>query len=181
MRSERSAMFTRDRAENIEKETERLKIDSSVSSGEVSSSCQDNVNSIPEIQHSPYAENVNSVLEIQPARSDPPRDLQDEDSCCSIENHANGMSPYNSGPWNFWPILGLAHHQSATYKLFVIGAYFGKGKPFSVDLYLEDFIAELNFLCKHGLIIKGKKFEIRVKFFCCDGPARSFLKCCNES
>ncbi|KAJ8665408.1 hypothetical protein QAD02_007070 [Eretmocerus hayati] len=91
--------------------------------------------------------------------------------------NVDGMTPWDFSPLNFWPILGLVYHQSSTYKPFVISAYFGRGKPFSVDLYLEDFITELNFLCKHGIIIKDKKFEIRVKCFCCDRPARSFLKC----
>ncbi|KAJ8666199.1 hypothetical protein QAD02_007861 [Eretmocerus hayati] len=87
------------------------------------------------------------------------------------------MSPYKSSPFNFWPILGLIFHQFATYKPSVIGAYYGKGKPFSVDLYLDDVIAELNHLCKEGIVIKGKHFEIQIKCFCCDKPARSFLEC----
>ncbi|KAJ8684700.1 hypothetical protein QAD02_020493 [Eretmocerus hayati] len=93
-----------------------------------------------------------------------------------LKINVDGMTPFKSSPVNFWPILGLIHHQFATYKPFVIAAYFGKGKPFSFDSYTEDFIAELNHLLKHGITIKGRKFEVRVKCFCCEKPARSFLK-----
>ncbi|KAJ8666232.1 hypothetical protein QAD02_007894 [Eretmocerus hayati] len=91
--------------------------------------------------------------------------------------HVDGMTPYKSSPMNFWPILGLILHQSASYKPFVIGAYYGRGKPSSVYLYLDDVIAELNHLCKERTFIKGRHFEIEIKCFCCDKPARSFLKC----
>ncbi|KAJ8684829.1 hypothetical protein QAD02_020622 [Eretmocerus hayati] len=93
-----------------------------------------------------------------------------------LKINVDGMTPFKSSPLNFWPILGLVHHEYASYKPFVIAAYYGKGKPFSVNLYLDEFIKELNCLCQNGITIGERKFEVRVKCFCCDRPARAFLK-----
>ncbi|KAJ8678101.1 hypothetical protein QAD02_013888 [Eretmocerus hayati] len=100
-----------------------------------------------------------------------------KESVLRLKINVDGMTPFTSSSVNFWPILGLVHHEAATYKPFVIAAYFGKGKPFSVHLYMVEFIQELNHLYKEGIIIDDRKFKIRIKCFCCDRPARAFLKC----
>ncbi|KAJ8675836.1 hypothetical protein QAD02_011622 [Eretmocerus hayati] len=94
-----------------------------------------------------------------------------------LKINVDGMTPFKSSPLNFWPILGLVHHECATYKPFVIAAYYGRGKPYSVHVYLDEFIKELNHLCREGITIAERKFEVTIKCFCCDKPARSFLKC----
>ncbi|KAJ8683064.1 hypothetical protein QAD02_018856 [Eretmocerus hayati] len=99
------------------------------------------------------------------------------DRVLKLKFNVDGMSPFSSSPMNFWPILGLVHHEFASYKPFVIAAYYGIGKPFSVDLYLHEFIIELNDLCQDGIVINEVKFVVTIKCFCCDRPARAFLKC----
>lgn len=60
---------------------------------------------------------------------------------------------------------------------FVAGAYVGNGKPKSINSFRKDFIIEINELQRIGINISDKHFQIKLKCFICDTPARSYLKC----
>lgn len=61
--------------------------------------------------------------------------------------------------------------------MFVIALFYGTSKPSSVDDYLYDVLAELDIVKTDGIMFKERKYEVKLRCFCCDAPARSFLKC----
>ncbi|KAJ8669694.1 hypothetical protein QAD02_000953 [Eretmocerus hayati] len=72
------------------------------------------------------------------------------------------------------------YHLLAKYKPFIVSAYCGGSKPPSAEVYLEGFVKELDELCEDGVIIDGEKYEVKIKCFICNRPARSFVKCCTN-
>ena len=53
---------------------------------------------------------------------------------------------------------------------FIIGAFCGNAKPNSIDEYLLDFIEEYITIKTDGIFIRQKKYDIRIRLFCCDAP-----------
>ncbi|KAJ8678373.1 hypothetical protein QAD02_014160 [Eretmocerus hayati] len=92
----------------------------------------------------------------------------------------DGLPLYKSSSINFWITMCKIFHLLAKYKPFIISAYCGGTKPPSADVYLEDFVKELDELCENGIIIDGEKYEIKIKCFICDRPARSFVIGCTN-
>lgn len=62
-------------------------------------------------------------------------------------------------------------------KRFVIGIFCGESKPNTLEMFLEDFITNLNFLLHNGISHEGISFVIEVHSFICDAPARAYIKC----
>ncbi|KAJ8669361.1 hypothetical protein QAD02_016424 [Eretmocerus hayati] len=92
-----------------------------------------------------------------------------------IDINIDGLPIFKSSGENFWPILGYARkykHKSP----FVIAIFSGTGKPDPVDSYLEKFIDEVDHLEEEGMELNGKKFKVKIRCFCCDAPARAWLK-----
>lgn len=69
-------------------------------------------------------------------------------------------------------------HQSIFYEPFTAAIFCGVSKPKNLSAFLKDFITQLNEIQQEGILINNKQFRVRIKFFVCDTPARSFLKCC---
>lgn len=59
-----------------------------------------------------------------------------------------------------------------------IGIWGGYGKPTDLNEYLKSFVAEIDAVTKHGVIINGYRLDVQIRSFLCDAPARSFLKGC---
>nr|CAH7730480.1 unnamed protein product [Callosobruchus chinensis] len=59
----------------------------------------------------------------------------------------------------------------------MIGIYYGKEKPHNANEFLQDFVDDLINISSTGTCIKGKTYNVRVKSFICDAPAKSFIKC----
>ncbi|KAF0711009.1 Uncharacterized protein FWK35_00034678 [Aphis craccivora] len=61
--------------------------------------------------------------------------------------------------------------------MFLIGLYWGKKKPSSSNLFLNDLIKELKYLAINGIdtAFGKKKKTVKVDIFCCDKPAKSFI------
>lgn len=90
----------------------------------------------------------------------------------------DGFSPFKSSNLAIWPILVKVHakdHQC--YKPFSASVYAGNGKPKSSEEYLKKFVYEMQELMSDGITIKTQHYEVKIKFFCCDTPARSSIKC----
>ena len=85
----------------------------------------------------------------------------------------DGLPLFKSSCIEMWPIQCSFN----SLGVFVVALFCGKSKPESVDEYLKDFIEELINLKETGIIHQGKKFNVNVKCFSCDAPARAFLKC----
>ena len=79
---------------------------------------------------------------------------------------------FKSAGIQLWPILGYFD----SFDIFIIAIYGGESKPNSFSEYLKDFMNELNHLIWNGFNFYEKYFNIDVKCFFCDAPARSFLK-----
>lgn len=88
-----------------------------------------------------------------------------------LKFNVDGLPLFKSS--QFWPILCLI--SNLNFLPFVCAAYCGKGKP-DLTLFMKDFIPELRDLMDNGITINEIKFEIFVKNFICDAPARAFLK-----
>lgn len=94
-----------------------------------------------------------------------------------LQVNIDGMKLFKSSIKTMWPILVKVHHEPDIYKPFVVSAYVGNSKPKSVNLFLKDFIAEINNLQNRGTIINNKQFHVTIKCFICDTPARAYIKC----
>lgn len=89
----------------------------------------------------------------------------------------DGVSPFKSSTVTMWPTLCKVYTKEDVYKPFSASVYAGHGKPKSAADYLDKFVEEINSLQATGVNVNEKHFEVRIKFFSCDCPARSFLKC----
>jgi hypothetical protein len=88
----------------------------------------------------------------------------------------DGIPISKSNTNQFWPIQGKI--RESKFGVFVIGIYFGKTKPTSLDLYLNSLIEELKILKDEGFIFSNQKFYVRLSQIIADAPARSYIKQC---
>ena len=84
----------------------------------------------------------------------------------------DGLPLFKSTSDQFWPILGSFNN----HDVFLIGLFYGKHKPDSLEEYLEDFLEELHLLEHKGITHDLKTFRVKLLCISCDAPARSFLK-----
>ena len=63
-----------------------------------------------------------------------------------------------------------------SFDIFIIAICGRKSNPNSLPENLEIFLNELNHLLQNGFDFYEKHFNVEVKCFPCDAPARSFLK-----
>ncbi|KAJ8683744.1 hypothetical protein QAD02_019536 [Eretmocerus hayati] len=96
-----------------------------------------------------------------------------------LQFNVDGLPISKSSLIEFWLIMGKIFMEDIliTYDPFAIAAWKGKGKPKSVELFLEDFITELNIILQEGVTIQEVHFTVEVHCFACDKPARAFIKC----
>ena len=101
----------------------------------------------------------------------------------AVQFNIDGLPLYKSSSAQFWPILGAVVNCcefSAAKDCsdpFLVGLYFGYSKPSDVNEFLSDFVSELSLLQKCGVNYCGKQYRLQVHSFCCDMPARAFIKC----
>ena len=89
----------------------------------------------------------------------------------------DGMPVTQSGIKGMWITACKIHFNPDIYQPFPVAVFYGRTKPASADVYLEELINELNELLSNGVEISGKHFNVSMKCFVCDTPARAFLKC----
>lgn len=85
----------------------------------------------------------------------------------------DGLPLFKSSNIQMWPILS----SFGGLGVFIVALFCGPSKPDNVGEYLKDFIEELINLKQIGIAFLGKNFNVNVKCFSCDAPARAFLKC----
>lgn len=88
----------------------------------------------------------------------------------------DGMQVFQNSRQQLWPILGKVYHKDYKCSPFLVSIFGGNSKPLSVDDYLKDFVDEINTLLNKGIKISEKFYNIIIRGFTCDTPARSFLK-----
>lgn len=92
--------------------------------------------------------------------------------------NVDGIPIFKSSNKQLWPILGHIHLHDVVINPFIIAMFFGDSKPFAIELYLDQFIHEMNDLITNGYIISTNiKIKVCLKAITCDAPARAFLKC----
>ncbi|CAH2207551.1 jg27715, partial [Pararge aegeria aegeria] len=89
----------------------------------------------------------------------------------------DGLPIFKSSNKEFWPIL-CTIFERPDIEPFVIGIYYGVGKPNQIDEYLNDFVNEMENLLKDGIYIEQfkKTVSIEIRCFTCDSPARAYIK-----
>ncbi|KAL0822763.1 hypothetical protein ABMA28_004771 [Loxostege sticticalis] len=100
--------------------------------------------------------------------------IDDLPTCINLNINFDGLPIHNSSKKEFWPILANIDQIDA--DPFVIGVYFGIGKPKCLKEYLEDFVVEMKNILQHGLEIKNRNIPVKIRCFICDSPARAFIK-----
>ena len=98
-----------------------------------------------------------------------------EGSELTLQFNIDGLPPFRSNVKSFWPIL--CSIREIPNSVFVVGVYFGERKPNSSNDFLSDFISELRELLNEGVTDNNKTLRVLIDGFCCDTPARSFVKC----
>lgn len=98
----------------------------------------------------------------------------DNISKLSLSFGIDGIPLYKSSSISFWPILCKVVNVPFS-SIFPVAIFSGPQKP---DLYefLQQFITELSHLQINGLSVKNQSVKISIHSFCCDYPARCFIK-----
>ena len=86
----------------------------------------------------------------------------------------DGTSVGSSTNSQFWPIIGKLCLDGT--EPFDIGFYQGNAKPNDVNSYLKHFCDEMLPLINDGFRYNGCHIKMKIKAFCCDAPACSFIK-----
>lgn len=84
----------------------------------------------------------------------------------------DGLPLFKSSSKQVWPILGSIINTS---YVFLVGVYEGTSKPYCSNDFLSEFISELNIMKAEGLVFCENFFNILVRCFVMDAPARSFV------
>lgn len=108
--------------------------------------------------------------------------LQSALSNCNIQQprtiklifNIDGMSPFNSSLYQFWPISFIVEDMHELQPM-VAAVYYGETKP-PLQLYLKQFVNELNEILRDGILINRQKITVGIKCFVCDTQGRSYIK-----
>lgn len=97
------------------------------------------------------------------------------DNVIQLDFNIDGLPLFKSSSTEIWPIL-LRSDMLLDDSPCMVGLFCGRGKPDPLELYLNDFIKELNFLISNNIEYGNSVFKIKIRSFICDAPARAMLK-----
>lgn len=100
--------------------------------------------------------------------------LDNFSSPLQVSINCDGLPLFQNSSQSLWPILGSVEPLKS---VFIIGAFYGKGKPKDSNEYLQNFVDEAIALIEEGITINDRKFQVRIRNFVCDTPAKSFILC----
>lgn len=92
-----------------------------------------------------------------------------------LDFNVNGLLLFKSSSVEVWPIL-LRSDVLIDDSPCMVSLFCGSGKPDPLELFLEDFIEEINYLILNNLEYESSVFKIEIRTFNCDAPARAMLK-----
>lgn len=92
-----------------------------------------------------------------------------------ININIDGLPLYSSSQVQFWPILFNIHGMPHI-KPMVIGMFYGKCKPKSIEEFLSPFVNEMLEIYERGITINGNRLFVKIRCIICDSPARAFIK-----
>lgn len=93
-----------------------------------------------------------------------------------LQTFIDGLPLYRSSAKNFWTLLSKVFYEPDIYEPFPVAIYSGDDKPYDLDLFFDDFIAEINDLLQNGIVIENEQFQVDLHCFICDTPARALAK-----
>jgi hypothetical protein len=94
------------------------------------------------------------------------------DNTISFNVNMDGVPLFKSTNGQFWPLLC----QVGRFNPFIVALYYGVKKPDNISEYLEEFLEEYEQLSQQGLNYHGNRFNISLRCWVCDAPARCLLK-----
>lgn len=86
----------------------------------------------------------------------------------------DGLPLHKSTNISFWPIICKVHDLNIS-TVFSVAIFCGRTKPPLQDFFSK-FVQELSYFKEQGITQNGRKVDIKIRSFCCDTPARSFVK-----
>ena len=89
-----------------------------------------------------------------------------------IDFGVDGIPIFKSRKSELWPILA----RFSSGDPFLVCCYYGRGKPNSPEEFLEDLLVELGNIIGIDLEYETSTYQVFVRCFICDAPARAFLK-----
>lgn len=89
-----------------------------------------------------------------------------------IDVNIDGLPLCKSSNRQLWPIL---FNVVDTTEVHLIGVYEGYSKPNSSNAFLKYFIEDMQELATEGFFFERKKYNVKIRSFVCDAPARSFI------
>lgn len=91
----------------------------------------------------------------------------------NLQFNIDGLPLYKSSNLQFWPILCNVKNINNT--VFPVAIYSGIAKP-PLQEFFSKLVTELSQLAQEGLLINNKQYAVNIHSFCCDTPARNFIK-----
>lgn len=95
--------------------------------------------------------------------------LKEIELCVNVD----GLPISKSSGSQLYPILCSVFNNPR--KVEMIGVYHGYEKPKDANMFLREFITDLNQVIIDGVLYDGQIFKVKVKCFICDVPAKSFI------
>ena len=92
-----------------------------------------------------------------------------------LQFNIDGLPLWRSSRTQFWPIICRIINAEDGSE-FMVSLHCGEGKPTSLKAFLAPFLTELKNLLENGIHHLGKQFAVKISAFCCDAPARAFIK-----
>ena len=90
-----------------------------------------------------------------------------------LDFNIDGIPLHKSTQTSFWPILCLVRNLKT--MPFPVAIYCGAGKP-PLEEFFKDFVLELKLYLDCGIFLFGKQIRVSCRSFCCDTPARAYVK-----
>lgn len=93
-----------------------------------------------------------------------------------VSFNIDGLPLFKSTNTQLWPVLGLLKNNSNA-KPFVVALFCGRAKPSPLDVFLKQFVDELEKILRNGFDHENVQYTVKIHSFICDAPARAFIKC----
>ena len=93
----------------------------------------------------------------------------------ALQFNIDGLPLAKSTSKQLWPILGRVSGIHSSKNPFVVALYCGNTKP-EINMYLADFVKEMEVLLHDGLIVNQKRFTVKVSAIICDAPAKAYVR-----
>lgn len=92
-----------------------------------------------------------------------------------IQINIDGLPLFKSTSTELYPILArcIALKDNSP---FTVALFCGTGKPDPIEIFLQDFITEVNDLKTRKIMYQNKLYDFDIHFFICDAPARAYLR-----